>query len=196
VPNDFDAMPQITSQGIEQQFAEQSQAPQPEAAVAVAEPTIATPAPRPASKTLAAIFANMPQPRTDVASSVAVQSANPTVVAPIDETVDPVAIADQIEELTNQMADNAALEEPVQTAVRESAATIQIDTDGVGVTDSIPLQRRTSVRPVDLAKSDETPPTSQASIDSVFSQLKPPSQEVQGRLASPSDSQLLEDEEE
>ena len=100
----------------------------------------------PPSKTLAAIFANMPQPRTDID----VDSSSLT-----DETPEP--------------------------RPREDSRTIQLDNETISSADGIPLQRRTTFRPVDLAKeaaeaeAEKLSETTQDSIDSVFSKLKPKS---------------------
>ena len=196
------ATSEVTSQNMGQQFSSQPQAqtPQPEL-VAVSEPVSSIPGssspvsssgkPKAAAKTLAAIFSNMPQPRNDVGSESVITGTSPSEVA------DPVAIADQIEELANQATDSTVEQEQTKTPttplLRESVETIELEDEQRGPTDSIPLQRRTEVRPVDLAKVEDSP-TSQASIDNVFSQLKPPSQEIQGRLRASTDSNPLDDE--
>lgn len=100
------------------------------------------------SKTLAAIFANMPQPKTDVPASTATGESG--------------------------SSDGKA------AVVRDSPQTIQLG-GPVAAGSSIPLQRRTATRPVDLAKVEEPSPGRQ-SIDSVFSQLTPPPQLPQERM--------------
>lgn len=111
--------------------------PQPQS-----QPEAAT---RPASRTLAAIFANMPQPRTDIAV----------------ETED-----------SPSPGDDEAL------PTREETQTIQLQDDAISGAGSLPLQRRTAHRPIDLAKTEtdldkDQNATSRHSIDDVFSELKP-----------------------
>jgi uncharacterized protein involved in exopolysaccharide biosynthesis len=137
------------------------------------------PLPRPASKTLAAIFANMPQPKTDVSlpllSEPEVEPAEPSV----DE------INSKIDELAEELATGSNTEVPARTQTE----TIQLDDSQTMLNESLTLQRRTSVvRPVDLARVDEkvdveivtsentdqdNEELSRETIDSAFSQLEP-----------------------
>ena len=105
------------------------------------------------SSTIAAIFANMPQPIVDVASDQPIDTPEPKP----------------------------------ETPKRESPQTIQLD-GGVAMGSSIPLQRRTNARPIELAKTDDEG-TSQDSIDSVFSELTPP-EITPARPEMPSDFDL------
>ena len=128
----------------------------------VAEATEQAPVTKPASKTLAAIFANMPQPRTDIA----VDASSATAAA---ETVSP----------------------EVAASTRTPAATIQLPADEIPDNPAaIPLQRRTTYRPVDLAKEEANKQSSdskQESIDEVFSELKPKPGETGKRTSSPTE---------
>lgn len=112
---------------------------EPLVTMAPPEPQAAPPSPGATSSTIAAIFANMPQPIVDVAEP--------------EESSEPV-------------------EETPET--RDSLQTIQL-LGGFKKGNVIPLQRRTNVRPVDLAKSEEETKdaTNQKSIDNVFSDLNP-----------------------
>ena len=112
---------------------------EPLVTMAPPEPQAAPPSPGATSSTIAAIFANMPQPIVDVAEP--------------EESSEPV-------------------EETPET--RDSLQTIQL-LGGFKKGNVIPLQRRTNVRPVDLAKSEEETKdaTDQKSIDNVFSDLNP-----------------------
>ena len=125
-----------------------------------------TPFRKPAnSSTIAAIFANMPQPIVDVPQSVA-----------DDQTPD-------------------VPEPPAPETPRESPQTIQLN-GGVAMGSTIPLQRRTNARPIELAKTDEEEGTSQDSIDNVFSNLTPPEitpDVTQQRPELPSDFDLSVD---
>ena len=99
------------------------------------------------TKSLASIFASMPQPRRDIAVD-----ASPTQSQSEDEP----------------------------SKGRERAQTIELDKGSIPSNpDAIPLQRRTTYRPVDLAKEEsrsgaQPPVTDQESIDDVFSELKEP----------------------
>ncbi len=138
------------------------------------------PMPRPASKTLAAIFANMPQPKTDVSLPPSTDSAGETSETSVE------AINSKIEALEEELATGSNTSVPV----RVQSETIQLDDSQTMPNESsLQLQRRTSViRPVDLARVNESPDVeivseeaaddsdelSRETIDSAFSQLEPP----------------------
>jgi hypothetical protein len=154
---------------------------------------------RPASQTLAAIFANMPQPKTDIG----VDDSDEELEKDAEASVSSNRIADRILDVTDQQLSETRVPEPQvedQTAsnsnIRQPVDTIQLGASSiVPQSDAIPLQRRASYRPVDLARvedgdeqsgteeaslSGETqdaadqPELSERSIDSVFSQLQNP----------------------
>lgn len=113
---------------------------------------------RPGAKTIAAIFANMPQPKTDIAEPTAEEN---------------LETANEIAEKIRELANASEPETPPAPIERDPSQTVMLDGDLV--TTALPLQRRSSARPVDLAKADDGD-FGQQSIDNVFSQLKPPEQ--------------------
>ena len=139
-----------------------SEEPQPDSTPAVSDFIGKPTAKRPGAKTIAAIFANMPQPKTDLVDPA---TGEPIAVQSSEAATE---IADKIRELANNMES-----EPPAPVERDPSQTVMLDGDLV--TTALPLQRRSSVRPVDLAKTDEGE-IGQQSIDQVFSQLTPPKQ--------------------
>ena len=128
---------------------------------------------RPASRTLAAIFANMPQPRTDATTLLQDPGTTETLV---DVARASEAIDSKIDALSAELRDSLAVPEPEAETDRRSE-TIQLDE--VVSQSALPLQRRASVRPVDLARVEESnvDELNRENIDSAFSQLDqaPPS---------------------
>lgn len=129
---------------------------------------------RPASRTLAAIFANMPQPRTDATTLLQDPGTTETLV---DVAGASEAIDSKIDALSAELRDSLAVPEPEAETGRIRSETIQLDE--VVSQSALPLQRRASVRPVDLARVEESnvDELNRENIDSAFSQLDqaPPS---------------------
>ena len=134
---------------------------------------------RTASPTLAAIFANMPQPKTDIdAGSSLAESTFADPAAPSEQ------IADRVLDVTGQQISEVPVPAPAPApapAVRQEMATVQLGREEIESSDVLPLQRRSTYRPVDLARTEypqqpEAPQQelSEESIDSVFSQLQQP----------------------
>ena len=157
------------------------------------EPETAPPEPQPVgkrsvSKTLAAIFADMPQPRTDGVATP-MESVDPIGHADFAETSQ--LIDDKINALSTELGNTFDVPE-IDSNDREQIETIQLDENGIVHNAPIPLQRRSSVRPVDLARTEEAPEEtpkenagqiSRENIDSAFSELNP----------SPSESDIRDD---
>ena len=148
------------------------------------QPALATPPParmpRPASKTLAAIFANMPQPKTDASAT---PSDPDDANAPTESAETSQLIDSKIEALSEELKNTEAIPQSDSTSERVPSETIQLDGQSVLPQSAIPLQRRSSVvRPVDIAKADESveddPEPKPENIDSAFSQLEPPQPET------------------
>lgn len=168
----------------------------------------------PPSPSLASIFANMPQPGAApnattadhaAAASAMPQSpepdAKPTAPqpAPIPEGVPKVVdtakdaersksdlISDQVsQKIESFRSSSSGSSSPTETkSRRESPQTIQLSDITPSTSEPLPLQRRSSVRPVDLVKSateptpkgptllEEDPSLDRKSIDSAFSELE------------------------
>lgn len=171
----FSAIEAATTKLNQQTAAEspvQQEAPKP-------LPTPPKPPARPVSKTLAAIFANMPQPRTDATVVPSVPAENSG-----SETETAQMIVDKIESLTNELKDTSQTNAAPGSSDRPSTETIQLDGNQPVLDGALPLQRRTSVRPVDLAKvyddvdedegGDGSDGMNRQMIDNAFSQFKSP----------------------
>jgi len=152
------------------------------------------PIPKPASKTLASIFANMPQPKIDVTED---QVPATDLETPVENVEASKMIDDKIDALSEELRNTDPIPAP-ETMDRISAETIQLGDNKILAEDAIPLQRRTSlVRPVDLERVDENANDSvevvamtRENLDSAFSDLEP----TQSETRSNTDSQSLQSE--
>lgn len=130
---------------------------------------------RSSPQTLASIFANMPQPKTDLGYDGDSETAS--------ESDSSEQIADRILDVTNQQMSETPVPAPQDSNQRESVDTIQLGGGILPQSEALPLQRRATYRPVDLARvedpqqsgSDDQAGLTEESIDSVFSQLQQPS---------------------